>query len=155
MVAIGSSLIVVSFIRWRLELYTDESPGLKVDPVVVLVLSLGFIFSVVAMHGKSLFDILGGFFFVSLVANHYCYCSHCQDQQEMGGLNLSTISLFFFFFRALFKMVGMWMDWEGGGRVFTCVHQAARHIIKAKKQKKIIWVRACELRTLELGCRLW
>lgn len=34
------------------ELYTDESPGLKVDPVVVLVLSLGFIFSVVAMHGK-------------------------------------------------------------------------------------------------------
>lgn len=32
-------------------LYTDESPGLKVDPVVVLVLSLGFIFSVVALHG--------------------------------------------------------------------------------------------------------
>ena len=31
-------------------LYTDESPGLKVDPVVVLVLSLGFIFSVVALH---------------------------------------------------------------------------------------------------------
>ena len=36
-------------------LYTDESPGLKVDPVVVLVLSLGFIFSVVALH--STFDI--------------------------------------------------------------------------------------------------
>lgn len=35
-----------------LKLYTDESPGLKVDPVVVLVLSLGFIFSVVAMHSK-------------------------------------------------------------------------------------------------------
>ncbi|PWW75068.1 Pre protein translocase Sec Sec61-beta subunit [Tuber magnatum] len=33
-----------------LKLYTDESPGLKVDPVVVLGLSLGFIFSVVAMH---------------------------------------------------------------------------------------------------------
>lgn len=33
------------------ELYTDESPGLRVDPVVVLVLSLGFIFSVVALHG--------------------------------------------------------------------------------------------------------
>jgi len=32
------------------ELYTDESPGLKVDPVIVLVLSLGFIFSVVALH---------------------------------------------------------------------------------------------------------
>ena len=33
-------------------LYTDESPGLKVDPVVVLVLSLGFIFSVVALHSE-------------------------------------------------------------------------------------------------------
>jgi hypothetical protein len=32
-------------------LYTDESPGLKVDPVVVLVLSIVFIFSVVALHG--------------------------------------------------------------------------------------------------------
>lgn len=35
-------------------LYTDESPGLKVDPVVVLVLSLGFIFSVVALHSMSI-----------------------------------------------------------------------------------------------------
>ena len=34
------------------ELYTDESPGLKVDPVVVLVLSVVFIISVVALHGK-------------------------------------------------------------------------------------------------------
>ncbi|KAH8597424.1 Sec61beta family-domain-containing protein [Bisporella sp. PMI_857] len=33
-----------------LKLYTDESPGLKVDPVVVLVLSLVFIMSVVALH---------------------------------------------------------------------------------------------------------
>ncbi|TID14735.1 Pre protein translocase Sec Sec61-beta subunit [Venturia nashicola] len=33
-----------------LKLYTDESPGLKVDPVVVLVLSVGFIISVVALH---------------------------------------------------------------------------------------------------------
>lgn len=33
-----------------LKLYTDESPGLRVDPVVVLVLSLGFIFSVVGLH---------------------------------------------------------------------------------------------------------
>ncbi|KAI3399806.1 hypothetical protein diail_5603 [Diaporthe ilicicola] len=33
-------------------LYTDESPGLKVDPVVVLVLSLVFIFSVVALHSS-------------------------------------------------------------------------------------------------------
>ncbi|KAB8304920.1 hypothetical protein EYC80_004244 [Monilinia laxa] len=36
-----------------LRLYTDESPGLKVDPVVVLVLSLVFIFSVVALHSHS------------------------------------------------------------------------------------------------------
>lgn len=35
-------------------LYTDESPGLKVDPVVVLVLSLVFIFSVVALHSTSI-----------------------------------------------------------------------------------------------------
>ena len=33
-----------------LGLYTDESPGLKVDPFVVLVLSVGFIISVVALH---------------------------------------------------------------------------------------------------------
>jgi len=38
----------------RIGLYTDESPGLKVDPVVVLVLSLVFIFSVVALHSTSL-----------------------------------------------------------------------------------------------------
>jgi hypothetical protein len=38
-------------IRLILGLYTDESPGLKVDPVVVLVLSIVFIFSVVALHG--------------------------------------------------------------------------------------------------------
>lgn len=38
----------------RIGLYTDESPGLKVDPVVVLVLSLVFIFSVVALHSTFL-----------------------------------------------------------------------------------------------------
>lgn len=37
-------------------LYTDESPGLKVDPVVVLVLSLVFIFSVVALHSAFTHD---------------------------------------------------------------------------------------------------
>lgn len=37
-----------------LKLYTDDSPGLKVDPVVVLVLSVGFIISVVALHSTSL-----------------------------------------------------------------------------------------------------
>jgi len=35
-------------------LYTDESPGLKVDPFVVMVLSIGFIISVVALHSKSI-----------------------------------------------------------------------------------------------------
>ena len=35
-----------------LKLYTDESPGLKVDPFVVMVLSIGFIISVVALHSK-------------------------------------------------------------------------------------------------------
>ncbi|KAK6432819.1 Arf guanine nucleotide exchange factor sbh1 [Oleoguttula sp. CCFEE 5521] len=33
-----------------LKLYTDESPGLKVDPFVVMVLSVGFIISVVGLH---------------------------------------------------------------------------------------------------------
>lgn len=42
-----------------LKLYTDESPGLRVDPVVVLVLSLGFIFSVVGLHGMSTNVALG------------------------------------------------------------------------------------------------
>lgn len=41
-----------------LKLYTDESPGLKVDPVVVLVLSLGFIFSVVGLHGMCFSTVL-------------------------------------------------------------------------------------------------
>ena len=63
-----------------LRLYTDESPGLKVDPVVVLVLSLVFIFSVVALHSEFSFLL-----FLSL-----CY---------RGWL------LLFFFFLALFKWV--------------------------------------------------
>lgn len=33
-----------------LKLYTDEASGLNVDPVVVMVMALGFIFSVVALH---------------------------------------------------------------------------------------------------------
>ena len=41
-----------------LRLYTDESPGLKVDPVVVLVLSLGFIMSVVALHSESPYAVV-------------------------------------------------------------------------------------------------
>lgn len=38
-----------------LRLYTDESPGLKVDPFVVLVLSVGFIISVVVLHSEFYF----------------------------------------------------------------------------------------------------
>ncbi|SCU89047.1 LAMI_0D12222g1_1 [Lachancea mirantina] len=33
-----------------LKLYTDEANGLRVDPLVVLFLAVGFIFSVVALH---------------------------------------------------------------------------------------------------------
>ncbi|CCH41426.1 hypothetical protein BN7_967 [Wickerhamomyces ciferrii] len=33
-----------------LKLYTDEAQGLKVDPLVVLFLAVGFIFSVIALH---------------------------------------------------------------------------------------------------------
>ncbi|ODV97384.1 hypothetical protein PACTADRAFT_49106 [Pachysolen tannophilus NRRL Y-2460] len=33
-----------------LKLFTDEAQGLKVDPLVVLVLAVGFIFSVVILH---------------------------------------------------------------------------------------------------------
>lgn len=44
-----------------LKLYTDESPGLRVDPVVVLVLSLGFIFSVVGLHGTCDYSFSCGF----------------------------------------------------------------------------------------------
>jgi preprotein translocase subunit Sec61beta len=55
-----------------LRLYTDESPGLKVDPVVVLVLSLVFIFSVVALHSELFFcficAVLMGVAFVVVLA---------------------------------------------------------------------------------------
>ncbi|EDO16432.1 hypothetical protein Kpol_1030p42 [Vanderwaltozyma polyspora DSM 70294] len=33
-----------------LKIYTDEANGLRVDPLVVLFLSVGFIFSVVILH---------------------------------------------------------------------------------------------------------
>jgi protein transport protein SEC61 subunit beta len=33
-----------------LKLYTEEASGFRVDPVVVMVMALGFIFSVVALH---------------------------------------------------------------------------------------------------------
>ncbi|ODV58855.1 SEC61-beta family protein [Ascoidea rubescens DSM 1968] len=33
-----------------LKLYTDEAQGLRVDPLVVLFLAVGFIFSVIGLH---------------------------------------------------------------------------------------------------------
>jgi hypothetical protein len=44
----------VWLMRKHTGLYTDESPGLKVDPFVVMVLSIGFIISVVALHSESI-----------------------------------------------------------------------------------------------------
>ena len=74
-----------------LKLYTDESPGLRVDPVVVLVLSLGFIFSVVGLHGKNsplemkwMLGVVVG----PLVANCFLLSSHRQDHPQV--LCLST-----------------------------------------------------------------
>jgi len=58
--------------------------------------------------------------------------SHCQDQQEMGGLKLCT--LFFLFLSGALLKNGWNVD-DGLG-VFTCVHQTTRHIIKAKKSRK-------------------
>jgi hypothetical protein len=52
-------------------LYTDESPGLKVDPVVVLVLSLVFIFSVVALHSKLTTTCLSPSFIPFAMLNWY------------------------------------------------------------------------------------
>jgi protein transport protein SEC61 subunit beta len=67
-----------------LKLYTDESPGLRVDPVVVLVLSLGFIFSVVGLHGKLEFN--GS---VSCVIGVNCFVSsHCQDHPQVLCLRI-------------------------------------------------------------------
>ncbi|KAG7194539.1 Arf guanine nucleotide exchange factor sbh1 [Scheffersomyces spartinae] len=33
-----------------LKLFTDEAQGLRVDPLVVLILAVGFIFSVIILH---------------------------------------------------------------------------------------------------------
>lgn len=62
-------------------LYTDESPGLKVDPVVVLVLSLVFIFSVVALHSKSQANSRD-----SEPSN--VMCSHCKDHAQVLQLDI-------------------------------------------------------------------
>lgn len=63
------------------ELYTDESPGLKVDPVVVLVLSLVFIFSVVALHSKLSLQLS------SIVYKLIMLYSHRQDHPQVLQLS--------------------------------------------------------------------
>lgn len=68
-------------------LYTDESPGLKVDPVVVLVLSLVFIFSVVALHSMFTYPSLIRIMLGSGVLMKFC--SHCQDHSQVLKLSLS------------------------------------------------------------------
>ena len=40
-------------------MYTDESPGLKVDPFVVMTLSIGFIASVVLLHSMITWEASG------------------------------------------------------------------------------------------------
>jgi protein transport protein SEC61 subunit beta len=73
-----------------LKLYTDESPGLRVDPVVVLVLSLGFIFSVVGLHGKNAL-LSGPDAHLEIVVEMVADCilsSHRQDHPQV--LRLST-----------------------------------------------------------------
>lgn len=64
-------------------LYTDESPGLKVDPVVVLVLSLVFIFSVVALHSTSTLSACP-----PMRPNHDT--SYCQDHPKILQLDHPT-----------------------------------------------------------------
>ena len=65
-------------------LYTDESPGLKVDPVVVLVLSLGFIFSVVALHSTSLVSpLLNRPAFILCGSSHYTWYTLLQGVSSL------------------------------------------------------------------------
>lgn len=63
-----------------LRLYTDESPGLKVDPMVILFLSLGFIFSVVALH--RMFNHHGPLDKVSMLTL-FLFPSHRKGHQEI------------------------------------------------------------------------
>lgn len=77
----GSARLVLTCITG---LYTDESPGLKVDPVVVLVLSLVFIFSVVALHSKS-----PAIFCDTEPSN--MTRSHCKDHTQILQLGAATL----------------------------------------------------------------
>ena len=61
-----------------LRLYTDESPGLKVDPMVVLVLAIVFIFSVVALHSESGIQQMGWIMDDDDDDDADGLCSHCK-----------------------------------------------------------------------------
>jgi hypothetical protein len=78
-----------------LRLYTDESPGLKVDPVVVLVLSLVFIFSVVALHSEFPFAFVSGFEFWGWEWRGWGLmdCSYCEDYEEVFELDVLRLRL--------------------------------------------------------------
>lgn len=80
-------------------LYTDESPGLKVDPVVVMTLSVVFIISVVMLHGEHPFSHGAWKYAVQRLT---ISDSHCKDHQEVLrigslltflGWTTSTVSL--------------------------------------------------------------
>ena len=73
-----------------LKLYTDESPGLRVDPVVVLVLSLGFIFSVVGLHGKNTWNRIAGRQLSVNVCANYSF-SHRQGHPQVLCINLKNL----------------------------------------------------------------
>lgn len=76
------------FVFFLIGLYTDESPGLKVDPVVVLVLSLVFIFSVVALHSTLILIIPTPHSRHTSYAKQADICnSHCEDHPQVLRLN--------------------------------------------------------------------
>ena len=80
-----------------LKLYTDESPGLRVDPVVVLVLSLGFIFSVVGLHGELDSDAGFGFGYCVVLVGFVLMgglCSYCQDYSQVLFVRTVLLSWF-------------------------------------------------------------
>ncbi|CAI6337390.1 unnamed protein product [Periconia digitata] len=73
-----------------LRLYTDESPGLKVDPVVVMTLSVVFIFSVVALHG-----MLTSISPVPAQPQMLTHPSHCQGYAPILSIRTSTSQYFY------------------------------------------------------------
>ncbi|PWA78239.1 protein transport protein Sec61 subunit beta [Artemisia annua] len=79
-----------------LQFYTDDAPGLKISPNVVLVMSIGFIAFVAVLHGTS--------FYVHFAACIYYFLAAVNPYQERtwissinvdgGELDLYTFSLF-------------------------------------------------------------